>query len=64
MLFDFYDLDKDGKIGIEDLKVFMRSVVANVNYYDESEAPTASEVEERAKQMMVKWDHMDKDGYL
>lgn len=54
----------DSFIDESDLKIFARSLLDILNYYEERPDPTEEEVNERVKSILKKWDHQDNDGKL
>lgn len=59
-----YDLDNDGIIGPNDMKIFTNSLMRGLAYYDEKPDPTAAQVTAKVASLMMKYDCKDKDGKL
>ena len=59
-----YDIDNDGIIGPNDMKIFTNSLMRGLAYYDEKPDPTAAEVTAKVASLMMKYDCKDKDGKL
>jgi hypothetical protein len=48
-------------LGEEDMKVLTRSLLKNINYFEERLPPTLEEIENKVRSLLVKWDHEDSD---
>jgi hypothetical protein len=57
MVLQLIEVIGDGFLGPSDVKVFTKSFMCGLNYFDEIPDPSDAEVDEKVKSLMIKWDH-------